>query len=362
MIAHEDMGLYALLTTIECILKLMAALSLLILSYDKLITYGAVLCIAHIISFFLFLICGRINYPECRYAKVTDKALYGEFLTFSGWTLFGSVANVGMIQGNTILMNIFYGPIITAARSISIQIYNAISVFCNSFVTAIRPPMIKNYTEGEYWNLLQLFNIGNKFIYYFMLMICLPLFLEMDTILTIWLGKVDANTTVFSRLMIIYTMIISLHNPITIIIQATGKVKSYYLPVELVTLLTVPLTYLFFRLGFPAQYTFWIMISLGVISHIIRLFCLKKVFPLFYIKNYIIEFLCRAIIVTLLSAIILIGIQIHIINPILRLGCITIFSILVVLLMSYIIGLSKNERDTVNKMVLSYLHNITSVH
>ena len=354
-IAYEDMGVYALLTTIECILKLAAALVLLIIPFDKLVIYGIALCLAHFIALLLFGFYGRKKYSECRYEKVTNKNLYKEYLSFSGWTLFGSVANVGMIQGNTILVNIFFGPVITAARSISLQIYNALSTFCNSFVMAIRPPMIKTYTEGEDENLLRLFDLGNKFIYYCLLMLCLPLILEMEYILSLWLGNVDFETVYFSKLIIIYTIIISLHNPITIIIQAIGKVKQYYLPVETFTLLTVPLTYVFYKLGFPAEYTFWIMIGLGLISHIVRIICLKKLYSPFKAGKYLLTFVAPAIVVTILSVFVLYKEQSFMQPSFWRLICVTMSSIALVMLLAYLLGLTRNERDSVNRIVSSYL-------
>ena len=354
-IAYEDMGIYALLTTIECFLKLAAALVLLIIPFDKLVTYGIALCIAHFIAFLLFAIYGQKKYPECRYTRVSNRNFYKEFLSFSGWTLFGSVANVGMIQGNTILVNIFFGPVIAAARSIALQIYNALSSFCNSFVMAIRPPMIKTYTEGDDESLSRLFDLSNKFIYYCLLMLCLPLILEMDFILSLWLGKVDLETVFFSRLIIVYTVVISLHNPITIIIQAIGKVKQYYLPVESFTLLTVPLTYIFYKLGYPVEYTFWIMIALGALSHIVRIICLKKLYPVFNAGKYCVSFVIPAVIVTAFAVFILLRIQSIMEPSFWRTVCVTVSSIILVMFLAYLVGLSKEERRYINRMALSYL-------
>lgn len=141
-----------------------------------------------------------------------------------------------MNQINTILINLFFGPIVNAARAISLQVSSAMATFTNSIVMAIRPPIIKSYAEGDVCYVQKLFNISNKIIIYLLVMVSVPLIVEMEYILNLWLGITDYQTVEFSRMIIIYSLFLALHNPITIIIQATGNIKWYSIFVESLTL------------------------------------------------------------------------------------------------------------------------------
>lgn len=148
-IAHEDLGIFALISITECVLKLIAALLIFVIPLDGLIIYGATLFIISTLVLISYIMVGYSKYAECRYQKPTKKTLFKELLSFSGWSLFGSVAGVGMSQVNTILVNIFFGPLANAARAISLQFTMAVSSFSGSFILAIRTPMIKSYADPD---------------------------------------------------------------------------------------------------------------------------------------------------------------------------------------------------------------------
>jgi O-antigen/teichoic acid export membrane protein len=143
--AHEDMDVYTWISTVECLLKFAAALSIAYAFINRLVFYTLGLLIAAIIVFALYVFVARYKYKECHYRKPTDKQIYKKLISFSGWTFFGSAANTGIIQGNTILINIFFGLVINAAFGIAQQINNAFNTLCNTMVLAFRPPMIKAY-------------------------------------------------------------------------------------------------------------------------------------------------------------------------------------------------------------------------
>jgi O-antigen/teichoic acid export membrane protein len=272
-------------------------------------------------------------------------------LSFSGWSLFGSIAGVGMAQVNTILVNIFFGPLVNAARAISFQFSMAVSSFSNSFLMAIRTPMIKSYAEESYLYLNKIFNMSNKFIYYSLLMICLPLIFEMDTILIFWLKTSDVETVLFSRLILVYALIMSLNNPISIIIQATGNVKGYHVAVETFTLLCVPATYILFKLGYPAYTTYIIMIVAAIASHVVRLICLKKYYKAFSYSEYIKSFLLPAFAITLVLSFLFFLIHTSFFSPSPRIFAIVLFSIVSVPVFTFLIGLTKTEKEVLKQLI-----------
>lgn len=345
VIAHEEMGIFAAASLGECLLKFGSACLLTVLTFDRLETYGLLILLVHILSLLFYLIIGRSRYQECHYQKVKDKHLYKVILSYSGWNLFGSLASVGMNQVNTILVNIFFGPIANAARAVALQINGAIGSFSGSFIMAIRPPMIKAYAEGNYGYLNKLFNLGNKFVFYCLVFIALPLIFEMESILTLWLKTTTAQTVLFSQLIVVYALILSLNNPISIIMQAMGKVKEYYVPVESVTLICPVITWVLFKMGFPAESTFWAMIGTITVSHIIRLWCLRKYYSGFSLKDYLISFILPAGIVTILAGGALYAIQSAMQPSILRLMVLLLASFTVVALFAFVVGLDKEEKQ-----------------
>lgn len=351
IIAHEDMNLYAGITLMECGLKLLSALLLYVFLYDRLILYGFLLLLTNLATFVLYVSFCKKKYIECHYAKVQDKGLFVEMLSFSGWTLYGSVAGVLNVTGNTILVNLFFGPIVNAARAVALQINTALETFNNSFIVALQPPMIKSYADGDSPYLMKLFYFSNKFVFYSMMLICMPCFFEMDTILGVWLKDYTHDMVTFSKIILLYSVILSLHHPITIIMRATGNVRRYFVPVESFTLLSMPLTYLFFYKGFPAVTTFIIMVFVFFLAHIMRLVILKKAMSFFSLKEYSMHFVLPAFLVTSVTFTI-----VHLIWSVLNKGIdrvIVVGAASTILLVGqvFLFVLSKEEKSLIKKII-----------
>lgn len=351
VIAREDMGIFTIISTCECLLKFGAAFLIFIVPKDRLIVYGANLLLISFLILMSYVAVGYYKYAECRYKIQKEKKLFRELISFSGWSLFGSLAGVGMAQVTTILINVFFGPLFNTARAISFQFNYALSSLTASFLMALRPQMIKSYAEGSYLYLNKIFNLSNKVIYYGLLIVSLPLIFEMNAILMIWLGKTDYQTIMFSRLILIYTLIMALNNPISIVIQAIGKVKEYHIPVETITLLCVPITYVLFKLNFPAYSTYIVMIGAAILSHFVRLVCLKKFYDHFDYLEYIKSFLIPAIFITLFSSFFVYVISKSDLNTFVRLLIVFLVSLTSILLLVLIFGLSRNEKEDVRKIV-----------
>jgi len=351
VIAREDMGIFTIISTFECLLKFGAAFLIFIVPQDRLIVYGANLLFISFLILMSYVTVGYYKYAECRYKIQKGKKLFHELISFSGWSLFGSLAGVGMAQVTTILINVFFGPLFNAARAISFQFNYALSSLTASFLMALRPQMIKSYAEGSYLYLNKIFNLSNKLIYYGLLIVSLPLIFEMNAILMIWLGKTDYQTILFSRLILIYTLIMALNNPISIVIQAIGKVKEYHIPVETITLLCVPITYVLFKLNFPAYSTYIVMIGAAILSHCVRLICLKKFYNHFDYLEYIKSFLIPAVFITLFSSFFIYIISKSDLNTFFRLLIVFFTSLTSILALVLMFGLSRNEKDDVRKIV-----------
>lgn len=352
--SHEDMGIYAIISTVECFLKLILAFLLELFLYDHLIIYGVgLLIIALLIFIAYYLICTK-KYKECIYKKAHNKSLYKEILSFGGWATFGSLASTGMIQGNTILINVFFGPLVNVAFGIAQQISVAFNSLCNNMVIPLRPAMIKAYAEKNYSYLNELFSISNKFLLYALSAIALPLIFEMDIILKVWLGYSDNDNTLFCQLMVIYVVVLAMHNPITIIIHATGNVKEYHLHVESVTILSLPVTWFMFHIGVPAYNVFIIMISLCLIAHGIRIFYLKKFYASFSIIAYIKRIVIRGSLIIAIAVGCAYYLTTIIGNSNLQFVAILLLIPLLIFVLAYLFGISNKEKEVLKQTVLSF--------
>lgn len=348
IIAHERMGAYALIGIVDCLLKLGIVFLLPLFALDRLVFYGVLLLAVQIVTSSLYVIKAKRISDTCRYRKTKDIGLHKQLFAFAGWSLFGSLAYAANNQGSNILMNIFFGPAVNAARSVSMQVSTAIASFANSFFMATRPPMIKSYAEHNYDYLMRLFYLSNKYTYYLLLMICLPCVVEMRYVLNFWLAEVTPEMVVFTQLAILYSVIVAMQNPITIIIQATGRIKKYFLIVESITLLTLPLTYVCFKIGCRPESTFVVMIIAFTVAHVARLVILKSQVKAFRISQYLVDFVVPAMLITLLTlaAVLLVGAKIDV-SPMLHFLISFGLSVVMTGGLFVLIGCNKEERKAI---------------
>lgn len=346
-IAHEDMGFFAVVSLSESFLKLLAIIAISFSHNDRLILYGLSLMIIPVISFCAYFFKTRSKYQYVHYCKVRDKRKYRDILSFSGWHLFSVGASVGINQVNTILINLFFPLVVNTARGVALNVMGAFNSLCSSFMTAVKPPLIKAYAEKNYDYLNRIFNFANKFVYYLAMLVAVPMFFEMHAILKLWLGETTSEMVLFSRLILIYSLILVINNPISIVIQATGKIRQYFIPVESVTLTCPIITYFLFKAGCPPQATFYAMIGTIAVAHIIRVICLKKCYVQFEVRNYIFRFIGPACIITLLDYCFLRFVKYFIVdNPIVFI----VISILFIGTTIIIFGLNKEEKLYILKM------------
>jgi O-antigen/teichoic acid export membrane protein len=353
--AHEDMGLYAFISTIECLGRLFIAYLISRATIDKLSFYGAGLLLVAIIVLISYVLISRNRYSECHYHKSGNRNLYKQLLTFSGWTTFGSIANTCMVQGSIILINIYFGPIINVAFGIALNINNAFAALTNSMIIPFRPAMIRAYAERKFEYVSQLFYVSNKFIVYALLIVAIPTVVEIENVLKLWLGYVNKDTLLFSQLMIIYVFCLALHNPITIIMHASGHIKEYHLPVESITLLCLPITWLLFYFKYPSYCIFFVMIGICIVAHIIRLYCLHHFYSSFSILQYLKSVLFPAILIAIVGLSIIYIIHVVINNVLIRITTESIISPLSIILMTYLFGTSKKEKEICKTFVYSII-------
>lgn len=349
--SHEQMGIYAAISTLECLAKFVIAIMISYTTTGHLIFYCSGLLFVSATVFITYVVIARHRYKECRYVYVKDQSLYKELLSFSGWTFYGAIASVGMIQGSTILLNIFFGPIANAAFGISVNIYNAFMSLSNSIVLAFRPSMVKTYAENKKELLEQLFFICNKAIFLLLSCVAIPIIFEIDTILKWWLDIIPQNTQLYVCLFIIFCICLALHNPISIIVQAIGRIRNYHLMVETMMVACVPITWIVFYLNYPSYSVFIVMISLCVVAHFIRILYLKNNHKSFSINKYLVRFVIPCSSIAMLNVLITWWVHTLIADPFLRLLSVCVTSCSISVMLTYLIGTTKKEKAYIRNKI-----------
>ncbi len=290
IIAYERMNFYAYISLIEVIIKLLVVYLLYITSYDKLIFYSFLYTIIPLsITVIYKWYCNR-NFETTKYRVIWDKVAFKEMFCFSGWSLFGSLANLAAHQGLNILINIFYGVTVNAAAGIANQISTNVYQFISNFQTAFQPQIIKTYAAKELEHFNKLIFQTSKFSYFMVLVLVLPILFTIDGILDIWLKDVPEYTAIFCRLILVYFSIEAITAPLWMSVQATGKIRNYQILMASLIFLNFPIAYIVLKLGLPV-YSIWIVrIMVNVVVMIARCIYMKKKlnFPLLpYIKAVI---------------------------------------------------------------------------
>lgn len=276
IIAHEKMGVFAYMSIIEIVAKLLVTIGLFVVTFDKLIIYGILMAI---VAFLMRYIYGHYcvrHFQECKYHYYFDKDLFKEIFSFAGWNFIGSTAAVIRDQGGNILMNMFGGPVVNAARGISVQVNSAISQFANNFMTAMNPQIIKSYATNDYAYMYSLIYRGARFSFYLLLVLSLPLMICTSYLLNVWLVEVPKYAVEFVRLSLLVSMVDALTNSLTTSIIATGKIKYYQITVGGMLLLNIPLSYIFLNYGLSPVVVLWVALGISIVCMIMRILFVKK--------------------------------------------------------------------------------------
>lgn len=288
IISYERMNIYAYVSILEAVLKLIITYLLIILDFDKLILYSFLVLVITFFVNFIYIIYTCMHYSAARISVGTiNVSIFKELFSYSSWTLIGTLAYMFNTQGFNIILNLFFGPLVNAAYAIGNQVRVVINQFSANFYTAVRPTLIKSYGRKDYNEAINLLEMSTKIIFSLLFIIILPLSIKIDLILQIWLGEVGEYMVDFVRLLLVWAIVLSISDPITTIIQAANKVKVYHLMVDGFTLISLPLIYFVCQYGLAPQSAFYISILTLIIAHIIRLFILKNTITSYSIIEYL---------------------------------------------------------------------------
>jgi len=275
--AHENFTIVSVLGVIDSVLKLGIAVLLMFVGTDKLIVYMLMLMASSLIVFLLNVTFCRKLYAETRFnLRLFDWHQSREMLLFMGWSILGSLAVISRNQGVSVLINIFFGVVKNAAYGIAMQVNAGLNVLSNGIKSSMSPQILKSAGTGDYNKMIYLMRSLSKFSLLIVCFVSIPFLFEAPLILKIWLKTVPADTVLFSRLIVIYSMTMMLSAGIQTVFSAIGKVKLYNLYVSVLLIMNLPVSYFLFKAGFASYTILEVGIILELISLVIRLFLLKK--------------------------------------------------------------------------------------
>ncbi len=276
IIAYEKMGVYAYVSIIEAILKLGIVYLLTIGSFDKLILFAVLTLVVTVITAGIYVVYCQRKFKICHYFRFWDKGLFKGLMSFSGWSIFGNVANLGITQGLNLVLNFFFTVAINAAMGVATQVNGAITRFITGFTTAFSPQITKSYASGEREYFLSLVYRTTRFSFFLFYILALPIFLCCYEIMDIWLEEVPDYAVSFCRLMIIYSLIDSVCNSLASAVSAHGDIKNYQIGLSVLKMLVIPISIFGLYLGAIPEYVLIVNILLNLATYTFRLLYLKK--------------------------------------------------------------------------------------
>lgn len=290
IIAHEDMGVYAYMSIFDAVAKLGVAYALVVTDYDGLKVYAVLLALVQLCDMVFYRLYYIRKYKECRFRLHFDKPLAKNILNFSGWNIFGCLAAMLNNQGFNMLLNVFYGPVLNAARGISNQVNNVTSQFVNNFQTAVNPQIVKYYANGEISEMNRLIYNNARFSGLMVLYIIIPLMVELPFVLGVWLGKYPDETVFLTRIILLQTLITSMTRSVVMGNHATGKMRIPNLLAGSILLLSLPVSYVLFKCGISLHTVMVVTLLPWLVETFIDASILKKHTGLscriFYLRSY----------------------------------------------------------------------------
>ncbi|MDG5813851.1 oligosaccharide flippase family protein [Chitinispirillales bacterium ANBcel5] len=354
IIARENMKVFAYVSIVEALLRLLIVYLLLLFPVDKLKLYSVLMfSVVCIVTFIYRTICSR-NYPECKLSFFWDKDQFKTLISFSGWNMFGALSGMLKNQGLNILLNLFFGPVVNAARGIAYQLSARINEFVMNFSRAINPQITKYYAANEKNNMHNLVFRGSKFAYFLLFFVSMPLVLETSFILTLWLGNLPEYTILFTRLIIALALVDSLSYALMTAAQATGKIRNYQIVVGSILLLNIPASYVLLRAGHPPQVTMYVAITTATICLILRVYMLQRMIDLSF-WGFMRSVILSVITVSGLAYIPPIAVMSFMPNGFLRFLMVCISGGTSSLITIYFLGFSSKERTFLTVMVKNKL-------
>lgn len=343
IIAHERMSAFAYISIFEGLGKLAIAWCIVVSPIDRLVFFAGMVAVLAILVRIIYGLYCKHYFKECIYHFIYDHDLLKQMCSFAGWNFIGSSSGILRDQGINILLNLFFGPSVNASRGIAFKVQQTVQSFVGNFLTALTPQITKKYASCNYQETFKLVFFGARFSYYLLLLISLPVLIETNMILSLWLKVVPEYTVIFVRLILVYLLTESVSYTMVTLMLATGNIKKYQIIVGGCQMLNFPVSYLLLKMGFSPESTIIVSIGVALCCLLLRLRMLKQMVD-YPVKKFVIEVLLNVCIVTVLSIIVPLYISSIMQEGVSRLLITCVVSVLSVIIVIFLFGCTNNER------------------
>lgn len=353
IIAHEKMDFYAYVGIIEVLLNLGLLFLLKILSFDKLSLYAILTSVVTLLITLIYYIYCRINFDESRFSYFWDKKIFIEFSSYSGWIIVGGLSSICSGQGLNVLLNVFFGPTVNAARGIAYQVQSAVNQFASNFYMACRPQITKLYASGQRDEMMKLVFSSSRMCYLLTIIFFVPLFIEAPYILKLWLTIIPEYSIIFTRVVLCTITIETISYPLQAAITATGKVKWYQFITGGITILTLPVAYILLKNEFGPTSVFYTLFILAILAQITRIYFMKTLLNM-PLERYFKEVVIRVCMVTILSPIVPYVLHCFLNETFINVVITILFSLISTVFISLYFGITKDERSWIACQINKY--------
>ena len=356
IIAYEKMNVYAYISLLDVIMKLLIAFVLVIITGSKLEAYALLIMCATIVTTLFYAVYCKVKFKQLSYYWYWNRNMFKELMSYTGWNLIGTTASVMKSQGVNVLLSMFFTPVVNASRALAFQVNTAIDQLYTNFFSAVRPQIVKQYANNQLQKVFSLLFSSSKLCFFLTFIISLPFLFKMDFILTLWLGdgNVPEYACSFLYLVLIDGLINSLGIPLISVVQATGKVKKLQIYVGGVLLLNLPLSYLALSAGAVPELTFWISIILSICGILCRLLITKELIRM-SIELYFRYVLTPLFITTTITITLCTTINMCIPNGIMASMLFIMLAMLIGCVLFFVLGLTKEEKKIIKGILYKYL-------
>ena len=353
IVAHEHMSAFAYISILEAVGKLLVAFLITRSPIDKLIFYAILLTvIAVLIRMVYGWYCNK-KFIECHYHFRWDKSLLKEMFGFAGWNYIGNSSVLLRDQGGNIIINLFFGPAVNAARGVAVQVQHTITGFVTNFMTALNPQITKSYASGNHKYMMTLIFQGARLSFYMLLILSLPVLLDTHYILVLWLKLIPEHTVPFIRLSLLFSLLDSISYPMITAMLATGRIRNYQIIVGGSNMMNLPLSYFFLYLGYAPETVFIIAIVISQICLAARLYMLRGMINL-RVRDFIKKVYLNVLFVGTISSVVPWYISVILDDSLFNFIFLCLISILFTSTTIYFVGCNRGEREKVKTYILNF--------